>query len=134
MSIPVYIMGILKAQETLSVMENYMKLCCFRNQIGETVTWLNIEIWVFWVNIDVLMMYVIWKQYSSLDETKVKHDVWRTIMNQQIMSEFVNVLNNSEFLKKKYEVIYFRIQINIVFHHISPRFNSEYASVKFVEV
>ena len=88
MSIPIYIMGILKAQETLSIMENYMKLGCFRNQMGETVTWLNIEIWVFWVNISVLMMYVIWKKYSSLDETKARHDIWKGLMNKELLSHF----------------------------------------------
>ena len=67
----IYIFGILYCQNTISIMNNYNKLGCFPNQMGETVTWLNIEIWVFAINGLVLALYVLHRAYRSLDKVKV---------------------------------------------------------------
>jgi hypothetical protein len=44
-------------------MANYTKLGCFQNQMGDTITWINIEIDIFWLNIVILIIYVIADKY-----------------------------------------------------------------------
>jgi hypothetical protein len=86
MSVPTYIVGILLVQDTLSIMKNYIKLGCFQNQMGESFTWLQIEVWVFWINIMALAFYVLVNKYGSLETTKARHDIWKEFVNKEVQS------------------------------------------------
>ena len=77
-------------------MKNYNKLGCFPNQMGDTISWLNIEIWVFWINISILGLYVLQRKYSSLDSIKTSHDIWTSIVNQELLEFYSSTYKKHE--------------------------------------
>lgn len=69
-------------------MKNYNKLGCFPNQMGDTITWLNIEIWVYWINIFILGLYVYVRYYQPIEKVKKAHDIWTGIINEKLIEVY----------------------------------------------
>jgi hypothetical protein len=57
--------------------------------MGDTIYWLNIEIDVFWFNIAIMAVYLIWDNYFESIKTKlVRLDVMQRISSEELMKFF----------------------------------------------
>ena len=78
-----------------------MKLGCFKNQMGGIWTWLNIEIAIFWINMTVLVFYVIYQKYGNIQNVLERHNVWKKIVSKEVIKYFS--IANAKNLDAGYE-------------------------------